>query len=178
MKWSEFPLTERFPPLRLLSPCMCICVDNSFLFSDIKGLPEAAFFFSFLFRHQYIEGSGCRFHDLEGEQMKTTHTLKASVRAERVQRLASAEDFFKGNMETSDWGGRGRDAEAEMRTDRVEGKGERIFVCYEGRATLSLLLKATLSSLSQKSCLVYLPSETSLCPNTASQPVITNTRVS
>lgn len=120
--------------------------------------------------------------------MKTTHTLKASVRAERVQRLASAEDFFKGNMATGEVGAergetrekeRGeKDAEAEMRTDRVEGKGERIFVCYEGRATLSPLSKATLSSLSQKSCLVYLPSETSLCPNTASQPVITNTRVS
>lgn len=142
MKWSEFPLTERFPPLRLLSPCMCICVDNSFLFSDIKGLPEAAFFFSFLFRHQYIEGSGCRFHDLEGEQMKTTHTLKASVRAERVQRLASAEDFFKGNMETSDWGGRGRKGRDERERkggERCRGRNENGQSRGEGRENLCML---------------------------------------
>lgn len=93
--------------------------------------------------------------------MKTTHMLKASVRVERVQRLASAEDFFKGNTETSDWGGRGRKGRAERERkggercrgrnengQGVEGEGERIFVCYEERATLSLLWKATLSSLS------------------------------
>lgn len=86
--------------------------------------------------------------------MKTTQTLKASVRAERVQRLTAADDFFKGNMETSDWGGRGRkgreggDAEAER--EPTESRGERetasLYVMREGR--LSLLSKATLSSLS------------------------------
>lgn len=56
--------------------------------------------------------------------MKTTHMLKASVRAERVQRLASAEDFFKGNIETSDWGGRGRKGR-KGRDERERKGGER-----------------------------------------------------